>query len=161
MKNRNESQLDDKDRDLLMQLQDDANQSTERLAKAVGISKTAAWNRIQRLQSLGIIQKYAVLLDAYKVGLKETFFISIKTNQHNDDWLVRFNAMVNRYPQIVEAHRLTGDTDYLLKVQVASTRDFDTLYKRIVSDIDLYSVTSNLSMQVLKQHSPLPVQSDS
>lgn len=149
--------LDDKDRALLMLLQSDASQSTERLAKAVGVSKTAAWNRVQRLQTAGIISKQVVLLDADKAGLKETFFISIKTNRHNDEWLVRFNAMVNRYPHIVEAHRLTGETDYLLKVQVASTKDFDKLYRQIVSDIDLYSVTSNLSMQVLKQHSALPV----
>jgi len=149
--------LDDTDRALLMLLQSDASQSTERLAKAVGVSKTAAWNRVQRLQTAGIISKQVVLLDADKAGLKETFFISIKTNRHNDEWLVRFNAMVNRYPHIVEAHRLTGETDYLLKVQVASTKDFDKLYRQIVSDIDLYSVTSNLSMQVLKQHSALPV----
>ena len=150
-------ELDDKDRALLMQLQLDASQSTDKLAKAVGVSKTAAWNRVQRLYSVGIIQKQVVVLDADKVGLKETFFISIKTNQHNEQWLIKFNAMVNRYPEIVEAHRLSGETDYLLKVQVSSTREFDSLYKKIVSDVDLYSVTSNLSMQVLKQNSPLPL----
>ena len=149
--------LDDKDRALLMQLQIDASQSTDKLAKAVGVSKTAAWNRVQRLYSAGIIQKQVVVLDAEKVGLKETFFISIKTNQHNEQWLINFNTMVNRYPEIVEAHRLSGETDYLLKVQVSSTREFDNLYKKIVSDVDLYSVTSNLSMQVLKQNSPLPL----
>lgn len=149
--------LDDKDRALLMQLQLDASQSTERLAKLAGVSKTAAWNRVQRLYAEGIIQKQVVVLDADRVGLKETFFISIKTNQHNEQWLIRFNSVVNRYPEIVEAHRLSGETDYLLKVQVGSTRDFDNLYKKIVSDVDLYSVTSSLSMQVLKQNTPLPL----
>lgn len=149
--------IDDKDRALLMQLQIDASQSTDRLAKSVGVSKTAAWNRVQRLHSDGIIKSQVVVLDAEKVGLKETFFISIKTNQHNEQWLLRFNDVINRYPEIVEAHRLSGETDYLLKVQVSSTREFDKLYKKIVSDVDLYSVTSNLSMQVLKQHTPLPV----
>jgi len=150
-------ELDDKDRTLLMQLQLDASQSTERLAKAAGISKTAAWNRVQRLHNAGVIQKQVVVLDAEKIGLTETFFISIKTNQHNEQWLLKFNAVVNRYPEIVEAHRLSGETDYLLKVQVSSTREFDRLYKKIVSDVDLYSVTSSLSMQVLKHNSPLPV----
>lgn len=152
-------ELDDKDLALLRQLQLDASQSTERLAKAAGVSKTAAWNRVQRLQSEGVIQKQVVVLDAQKVGLNETFFISIKTNQHNEQWLVKFNAVINRYPEIVEAHRLSGEIDYLLKVQVSSTRDFDELYKKMVSDVDLYNVTSSLSMQVLKQNSPLPLPS--
>lgn len=149
--------IDDKDRALLKQLQIDASQSTDRLAKSVGVSKTAAWNRVQRLYSDGIIKRQVVVLDAEKVGLRETFFISIKTNQHNEQWLLKFNAVINRYPEIVEAHRLSGETDYLLKVQVSSTREFDNLYKKIVSDVDLYSVTSNLSMQVLKQNTPLPL----
>ncbi|MFK7893114.1 MAG: Lrp/AsnC family transcriptional regulator [Granulosicoccus sp.] len=150
-------ELDETDRALLMQLQTDASLSTERLAKAVGVSKTAAWNRVQRLHVAGIIKRQVVVLDASKVGLHETFFISIKTNQHNERWLLKFNHVVNRYPEIVEAHRLAGDNDYLLKVQVRSTRDFDQLYKKIVADVDLYSVTSNLSMQVLKENSPLPL----
>lgn len=152
-------ELDDKDRALLMLLQRDASQSTERLAKYVGVSKTAAWNRIQKMYSEGVIRRQVVIVDADKVGLAETFFIAIKTNQHNEKWLLKFNEVVNRYPEITEAHRLSGETDYLLKVQVHSTRDFDALYKKIVSDVDLYSVTSNLSMQVLKQNAPLPLDS--
>jgi len=149
--------LDDIDRILLKQLQIDASLSTDRLAQQAGISKTAAWNRIQRLQQKGIILKQVAVLDATLVGLHETFFIAIKTNKHNEQWLVKFNAVIKRHPEIVEAHRLSGDTDYLLKVQVASTRDFDELYKRIVSAIDLFSVTSSLSMEVLKNEHSLPL----
>lgn len=142
-------------------LQQDASLSMERLAKAVGISKTAAWNRVQRLHTDGVIRKQVVLLDADKVGLSETFFIAIKTNQHNESWLKKFNEVINRFPEIIEAHRLSGDTDYLVKVQVASTKDFDSLYKKIVAEVDLYSVTSSLSMEVLKQSTALPLESDS
>jgi len=148
---------DDIDRILLKQLQIDASLSTDRLAQLAGISKTAAWNRIQRLQQKGIIQKQVAVLDATLLGLHETFFIAIKTNKHNEQWLIKFNAVIKRHPEIVEAHRLSGDTDYLLKVLVASTRDFDELYKRIVSAIDLFSVTSSLSMEVLKNEHSLPL----
>lgn len=149
--------LDAFDRSILNQLQHDASVSMDRLAKVVGLSKTAAWNRVQRLQNEGVITKQVVVLDAEKIGLNETFFIAIKTNQHNEQWLVSFNAVINRFPEIVEAHRLSGDTDYLIKVQVASTREFDNLYKKIVSSVDLYSVTSSLSMEVLKQNTALPL----
>ena len=150
--------LDATDRSILNQLQSDASLPMERLAKVVGVSKTAAWNRVQRLQREGVITKQVVVLDAEKLGLNETFFIAVKTNQHNEQWLKTFNVVINRFPEIVEAHRLSGDTDYLIKVQVASTKDFDKLYKKIVASVDLYSVTSSLSMEVLKQNTALPLE---
>jgi len=156
-KTKHETAMDPVDRKLLAQLQQDASWSMDRLAKLAGVSKTAAWNRVQKLQQEGIIRKQVAILDAEKVGLPETFFISIKTNQHQEDWLTRFVEVVRRHPEIVEVHRLAGDVDYLVKVQVASTREFDELYKKVVSEIELYSVTSSLSMEVVKQETALPI----
>lgn len=149
--------IDDIDRALLKQLQTDASLSMDRLAQAVGVSKTSAWNRVQQLQQKGVIKKQVAVLDAQLLGLNETFFIAVKTNQHNQKWLIKFNAVINRFPEIIEAHRLSGETDYLLKVQVGSTREFDELYKQIVALVDLFSVTSSLSMEVLKQETRLPL----
>ncbi len=149
--------LDATDRALLAQLQIDATWSMDRLAKHAGISKTAAWNRVQKLQQEGVIQKQVAVLDADKIGLPETFFIAVKTNQHQKQWLMKFHKVIKRYPEIVEVHRLAGEVDYLMKVQVASTRDFDALYQELVSEIDLYSVTSSLSMEVLKHETALPI----
>jgi len=149
--------LDKSDRALLRRLQLDAGESTDKLAQHAGLSKTAAWNRIQKLWRDGIIKRQVAVLDANKIGLTETFFIAIKTNKHEQAWLKKFNSVIQRYPEIVEVHRLAGDVDYLVKVQVASTRDFDELYKSVVADIDLYSVTSSLSMEVLKQETALPI----
>lgn len=149
--------LDSTDLELLRALQQDASVSMEHLAKTVGASKTAVWNRVKRMQKDGVIKRQVAILDPASVGLPETFFIAVKTNQHEDKWLERFDAVVHKHPEIVEVHRLAGDTDYLIKVQVPSTRDFDLLYKAIVAEIDLYSVTSSLSMEVLKYETALPV----
>ncbi len=149
--------LDGIDRKILIQLQKDATWSMDRLAKHVGVSKTAAWNRVQRMLESGVIKHQVAVLDAASVGLLETFFIAVKTNQHQQDWLEKFHTVIQKWPQIVEVHRLAGDIDYLVKVQVASTRDFDELYKNIVSEVDLYSVTSSLSMEVMKDETALPL----
>lgn len=149
--------LNEIDRKLLNRLQRDATTSIEKLAKQAGLSKTAAWNRLQKLLNEGVVLRQVAILDPEKIGLPETFFISIKTNRHQKSWLVKFNAVIQRYPEIIEVHRLAGDVDYLIKVQVGSTRDFDDLYQRLVSDIDLYSVTSSLSMEVLKHETALPL----
>lgn len=149
--------LDKIDRQILRQMQSDATWSMERIAQHVGVSKTAAWNRVQRLFEAGVIKRQVGVLDPALVGLYETFFIAIKTNQHQQNWLQQFNAVVQKHPEIVEVHRLAGDVDYLVKVQVSSTRDFDELYKKIVAEVDLYSVTSSLSMEVMKHETALPI----
>ena len=149
--------LDKADLALLRQLQSDATLSLDRLAKRVGLSKTAVWNRIQRLHSDGVVLRQVAIVDAHAVGLPETFFISIRTSQHNAKWLEAFNRILHEMPEILEAHRLAGEVDYLLKVQVASTRDFDNFYKRLVAQIDLFNVTSTLSMEVMKQETALPI----
>ena len=160
MKNRTDGKpftLDTLDRNILRELQIDATPSLERLAKKVGGSKTSVWNRIHRLEQNGVILRRAAVLDPVQVGLPETFFISIRTSQHNATWLEKFIAIIHDMPEILEAHRLAGETDYMLKVHVASTREFDDFYKRLVAGIDLYNVTSNLSMEVLKSETALPI----
>ncbi|MEE9333925.1 MAG: Lrp/AsnC family transcriptional regulator [Granulosicoccaceae bacterium] len=149
--------LDNTDKALLRELQLDASQPMDRLAKKVGVSKTAAWNRVQKLHQQKVIQRQVVIVDPQSIGLNETFFIAVKTNEHKKEWLQKFNRVMQSLPAIVEVHRLAGDIDYLIKVQVESTREFDELYKAIVAKIELYSVTSSLSMEVLKHETALPL----
>ena len=148
---RNGSGLDDADRAILRVLQADASLSLERVARKVGMSKTAVWNRIQRLHSAGVILRHTVVIDPEKAGVPETFFISVRTNRHEADWATKFEKAVQEMPQITEAHRLAGEIDYLLKVQVESTKAFDVFYQELIARISLYSVSSALSMQVMKR----------
>jgi Lrp/AsnC family transcriptional regulator len=149
--------LDETDRQLLRLLQADAAVSYDRLGKRLGISKTAVRNRAQRLQRDGYIRRQVALLDAGRLGLGETVFVAIRTSQHNAGWLERFTRAIAEMPEIVEAHRLTGEVDYLLKVRVANTRAFDAFYKRLIERIDLFNVTSSLSMETLKETTELDV----
>ncbi len=149
--------LDDADRALLRLLQADASASYERLGKRLGLSKTAVWNRAQRLARDGYIRRQVALVDAARVGIGETVFVAIRTTQHSATWLDRFMTAIAEMPEIVEAHRLTGDVDYLLKVRVADTRAFDAFYKRLIVRIDLFNVTSSLSMETLKETTEVPV----
>ncbi len=149
--------LDETDRSLLRLLQADASISYERLGKRLGLSKTAVWNRVQRLDRDGYIKRQVALLDAHKLGLGETVFVAIRTAQHSAGWLETFTRAIAEMPEIVEAHRLTGDVDYLLKVRVADTRAFDAFYKRLIERIDLFNVTSSISMEVLKETTEIDV----
>ncbi|MEE9320920.1 MAG: Lrp/AsnC family transcriptional regulator [Granulosicoccus sp.] len=149
--------LDEADRRILRLLQQDSTASLEQLAKKVGISRTAIWNRIQRLLQDKVILKQAAFVDAGRVGLNETFFIAIKTSQHDASWLEAFKQAIHDMPEIAEAHRLAGDMDYILKVQVASTGEYDEFYKRLIARVAISSVTSCLSMEMLKFETTVPV----
>ena len=142
--------LDKTDKKILMQLQKDATKSLAFMAKKLALSKTALWNRIQRLQDDKVIVKQAALLDPEKVGVNETFFVIIKTSSHDDDWLGAFAQAINDMPEIMEAHRLAGDMDYILKVQVPTTKSYDDFYKNLISRVSMSSVSACLSMETLK-----------
>lgn len=143
--------IDEDDRKILTEIQKDCTLSMERIAKRVNLSKTTVWNRIQRMIQNGTILRQAAILDPAKIGLKETFFVSIKTSQHEIEWLESFKQVIESMPEITEAHRLSGTLDYLLKVQVSSTRAFDDFYKELVSRISIHDVSSSLSMEVMKK----------
>ena len=150
-------QLDETDQKILRLIQLDATLPLEELARQIGSTKSPVWNRIKKLKAAGVIDREVAILNAQKIGLTETFFISIRTDQHTSDWLGRFTEIVNEMPEILECHRLTGDVDYIMKVRVASTRDFDLFYKRFIGRINLFNVTSSLSMEVIKETTAIKV----
>ncbi|MGB1146717.1 MAG: Lrp/AsnC family transcriptional regulator [Alphaproteobacteria bacterium] len=150
-------QFDETDRKILRLIQVDATLPLEEIARQIGSTKSPVWNRIKKLKAAGVIDREVAILNADSIGLTETFFIAIRTDQHTSDWLGRFTEIVNEMPEILECHRLTGDVDYIMKVRVASTRDFDLFYKRFIGRINLFNVTSSLSMEVIKETTALKI----
>ena len=97
------------------------------------------------------------LLDAESLGLEACFFVLIRTSEHDPDWARRFLAAVRARPEVIEAHRLAGDIDYILKVQVRNARAYDRFYQSLISEIRIQNVTALLSMEEMKATSALPI----
>lgn len=150
-------QLDDLNRKILRALQRDAGQSIDAMAKALGSSRTAIWTRIRRLREDGVIQKQTVILDPEAVGAGCCFYVLVRTARHGAAWMEAFLAALQARPEIVEAHRLAGDVDYILKVRVASPAAYDAFYRDLVADIEIHNVTSLLSMEALIDRVDLPI----
>ena len=89
----------------------------------VGSSKTPVWTRIRKMREAGIIGRQTVLLDAEALGLEACFFVLIRTSEHEADWQRRFLDTLQSRPEVLEAHRLAGDIDYILKVRVSPSLD--------------------------------------
>lgn len=149
--------IDETDRKILTELQRDASRSLDEIARAVGSSKTPVWNRIRKLREAGVIRQQTVLLDAEALGFEATFFVLIRTSEHEADWQARFLATLKARPEVQEAHRLAGDIDYILKVRVPNARAYDAFYQALISEVRIYNVTALLSMEEIKSSLALPL----
>jgi Lrp/AsnC family transcriptional regulator len=149
--------LDDMDRKILTELQEDAGQSLDEIARKVGSSKTPVWNRIRKLREQGVITRQTVILDPEALGLEACFFVLIRTSEHEATWQQKFLHALRERPEVLEAHRLAGDIDYILKVRVKNARAYDTFYQVLISEVRIYNVTALLSMEEIKSTTLLPL----
>jgi Lrp/AsnC family transcriptional regulator len=149
--------MDAKDRRILELLQADAMLTAGELAAEVGLTTTPCWRRIQKLEEEGYIKARVALLDRQKMNVGITVFVSVRTNRHAGDWLTRFMDTVDRTPEILEAHRLSGDTDYLLRIVVPSIAEYDRVYQDLIRELDFLDVSSSFSMEEIKFTTTVPV----
>ncbi|MFA0811252.1 Lrp/AsnC family transcriptional regulator [Microbulbifer epialgicus] len=148
--------LNRQDRQILELLQRDATLSVGDIAERVGISKSACWRRIHKMEEEGVIAERVTLLDQHKLNLPLTVYISIRTNQHNDQWASQFGELVQGIAEILEVHRMSGDLDYLIKAVVTDMPGYDRLYKELIK-ADLFDVSSSFVMETMKQTTRLPL----
>lgn len=151
------ARLDDMDRKILALLQEDAAQSLDEIARKVGSSKTPVWNRIRRMRDAGVILRETAILDPEALGLEACFFVLIRTSEHEAEWQRKFLQTLRERPEVLEAHRLAGDIDYILKVRVRNARAYDTFYQALIAQVKIHNVTALLSMEEIKSTTALPL----
>lgn len=148
--------MDRVDKLILSRLQADAALSVGELADMVGVSKSACWRRVQKLEQTGVINKKVTLLHAAALDLPLTVFISIRTRQHNAEWSGQFKSVVQGIPGVMEVYRMGGEIDYLVKAVVKDMPGYDSLYQQLIA-ADLFDVTSNFVMEEIKYSTELPL----
>ena len=149
--------IDDLDRKILFQLQKDASQSLDEIARKVDSSKTPVWNRIRKMKEAGVIERQTVLVSPAALGLEACFFVLVRTSEHEAGWQKAFLETLQERPEVLEAHRLAGDIDYILKVRVENAKAYDTFYQALISNVKIFNVTALLSMEEIKSTTMLPV----
>ncbi len=149
--------MDDRDREILVELQRDCSISIEDLAQRVNLSRNACWRRVKSLEEQGIIRARVALLDPARLNLGLTAFIAIRTANHDQTWLDRFSAAVKDIPEITGVYRTTGETDYMLQAVVPDIAGYDRLYKRLIAKVPLTDVSSFFVMEKVKETTALPL----
>ena len=149
--------MDNIDRKILSLLQSDASLSISEIASQVNLSSMPCWKRIRRLEDEGIIRKRVALLDSDKIGGGIMVFISIKTNEHNQDWFNQFVTTVDEMSEVMGFYRLAGDVDYLMKVVVPDIASYNDFYLRLIDRLPLSNVTAGFVMEQIKDTTELPL----
>jgi Lrp/AsnC family transcriptional regulator len=148
--------MDSFDWKIVEALQRDASLTVQEVADHVGLTANPCWRRIRRLEEDGVIAGRVAIVDAELLGIKLTAFMTLRTGQHDARWLAEFAQAVEDIAEIVECHRMSGASDYLLKVMVTDMTHYDRVYQKLIARVpSVVDISSNFSMERIKVHSTI------
>ncbi|WP_368488869.1 Lrp/AsnC family transcriptional regulator [Clostridium sp. BJN0013] len=150
--------LDNIDKAILRELQEDGSISNLDLSKKIGLSPSACLARTKNLVETGTIKKFATIIDEKKLGMEVLAFVLVNITPLNRQTIHSFLEDVNRFPQIQECYTLTGSHDYLLKIiakDMESYRDF--IIDSLMQNTTISSVETSMVMGIEKRTVNVPI----
>lgn len=151
-------QIDQFDRKILALLQDDARLTNNDLAQRVNLSASQCSRRRQRLEEESLIRGYRAILDRERLGFPLVNVISVTLATHNRDNARRFGELLARLPEVQEAHALTGEMDYILKVVTPDLKSLAEFVNSILLPHEsVQHVKTAIVLETLKETGALPL----
>lgn len=167
-------ELDAIDRRILAILQENGRLSNQEIAERVSLSPSPCLRRIRRLEEAGVITGYVALLDPQKLGLDLLAYVSVRLEKRGGLTLARgddttsaragathaelFRAAVQAWPEVVACHAMTGDMDYLLRVQVEDMAHFSRfVQEQLLHHPSVIDVKTSFSLERFKETTALPI----
>lgn len=143
--------LDEKDKEILRVLQNNARLTNKEISAKVHLSTTPVYERVKRLEREGYIKQYATILDAKKLNKGFVVFCSVKLRQLNTERANAFTKMVQEIPEVTECYNISGSFDYLLRIQSPDMQ----YYQRFLLDVlgmhdNIASLESTFVMEEIK-----------
>jgi len=150
--------LDRSDRAILHALQHDGRISNSALAEKVNLSESACLRRVRALEEAGLIEGYVVLLNQRKAGCPVNVFVNITLDRQDELDLRRFEEAIRKIPEVMECYLMTGDYDYLVRVVVADTDDFERLHSKHLTRLPgVARVHSSFALRTVQKSLELPI----
>lgn len=153
--------LDRTDRRILTELQRNGRLSNQELADRVSLSPSPCLRRVRRLEEAGYIRRYAALLDTDKIGLRLLAYVSIRLNKvlrSSHAAMSDFARDVQEWPEVVECYAMSGDMDYLLRVQVEDLSQFSRFaMDKVMQHPAVVDMRSSFALQRIKERAEVPV----
>lgn len=144
--------MDAADRRILSALRQNGRLTVAELAQKVGLSSSPCWNRLKRLEAEGAILRYSAILNPKAIGVAELFFVEITLDHHDEKMLEEFGEQLAKMPEVLEAHLVTGDYDYLVKVAVANAEHYERFLRENLYRVKgIRHTRSTFALRALKQ----------
>lgn len=151
-------QLDDRDRQILKELQADGRLTNADLAERVHLSPSACLRRVQILMDSGLIAGAHLVLDQKAAGFEGTAYVSITLDGQEREKLDAFEAKVKHVAEIQECYLLAGQSDYLLRIVFRDMEDLERLHSEVLTRLPgVVRVQSTMTLRTVKRTSALPV----
>lgn len=145
------SEFDEIDTRILLALVKDGRISVQKLCTLVGLSPTPTARRLKRLEDAGVVIGYHAQLDEEKLGFAVSVFVSVKLDRQVDDALAKFEAAVEKAPEVVDCWLMTGNRDYLLRVVTRNMREFENfLVGHLTKVPGVASIESSIPLRRVK-----------
>ncbi|MFF8619189.1 Lrp/AsnC family transcriptional regulator [Streptomyces sp. NPDC015350] len=149
--------MDALDRKILTELQLDGRLTVTELAARVQLSVSPCHRRLRDLEREGAIRGYRAVVDPAAVGLNFEALVFATLRWETPDTVTAFEEAVSAVPHVLQAQRLFGEPDYLLRVATADLASFQELYDQQLARLPgVQRLTSTLVMKNVVQDRPLP-----
>ena len=138
--------IDKKDKQIIGELQDNSRITNAELAKRVGLSPSSTLERVKKLETSGLIEKYITLLNPRKAGYTCFTFVEVKLARHGETPVDDFFKSIAIMDEILECHHITGEADFLLKV---ATKDIPAYEELILHQLSALPNVQNMKTSVV------------
>lgn len=150
--------LDRYDRAIIRALQANGRATNAQLSEAVSLSESACLRRVRALEEGGLIEGYTVLVNQQKAGCPVNVFVNITLDRQEQAQLRAFEEAVRQVPEVMECYLMSGEYDYLLRVVLADTADFERLHSQHLTRLPNVSrVHSSFALRTVQKSRELPV----
>ena len=150
--------LDDVDRRLLRALQDDAGLGHVALAELAGSSPASCWRRIRALEEAGILKGAVRLVDAERVGRGVNVMCQVRMRSHAPADRTAFEAYLATRPDVMEAHSMSGEWDYLLRIVAADGAGYERFLMRdLLNHSNVATAASHFALSQVKYTTAVPL----
>lgn len=145
------------DRAILNQLQVDGRITNAELATRVGLSPSACFRRVRNLEDRGVINEYTAVIDQAACGHPQNVFVEVSLKSQEGHDLEEFEAQVASIPEVMECYLMSGDFDYLIRVIVKDTADYERLHRHFLTRLPgIDRVRSSFSLRTVEKKMVMP-----
>ncbi len=150
--------LDRIDRKILNLLQENGRITNAKLAQEVGLSPPPMLELVKKLEKSGIIKKYVALVDPRKLDRGTIAFVEVSLRLHRQEAIEEFVTAIQKIPEVLECHHITGEEDYLLKVAVKDMEEYERLMRlKLTGFSGISKLKTYFILRTLKQETKIPV----